>query len=329
MIVWPSWRSGSSSSSAVRIWATSISMWLNAGVPSVSTMWSASAAAWSRGESSSRPESTTRSSSSCVPVSWNGMSRSSPIARSTAGSLSMPTTFRPRSAKLRASGRPIRPSPTMATLVATDRTLGGLPPELLSQELPREAAQERGVVVEVARQEATRLLRDPVGPLEAAILHPRRRLRDPPGVEVERRADGAHDRHLEPLAHAGHPLLLTRHAGPDPQHVRPVAIDQLHDLVLLVRLEVAERGRVAAHDPQTGEVAPQVQRQLRQRALVAAAVEPDAVPLCGAAARVAAHQLGPVDAVREVLAQQVHRPHERHPVGHGERRPEQRLAHLG
>src|SRR4051795_3585810 len=246
MIVWPSWRSGSSSSSAVRIWATSISMWLNAGVPSVSTMWSASAADWRRVESSSRPESTTRSSSSCVPVSWNGMSRSSPIARSTAGSLSMPTTWRPRSAKLSASGRPIRPRPTMATLVAMPPTLGAAP-ELLPHELTREAAQEGGVVVEVARQQAARLLRDAVGPLEAAILHPRRSLRDTPGVEVERGAHGAHHRHLEPVAHARHPLLLARHAGPHPQHVRPVGVDALHDLLLLVRLEVAERRRVAAH----------------------------------------------------------------------------------
>ena len=38
MIDWPGWNSGKSSSSALRICEMSISMWLNAGVPSVSTM---------------------------------------------------------------------------------------------------------------------------------------------------------------------------------------------------------------------------------------------------------------------------------------------------
>src|SRR3954466_715010 len=158
-------------------------------------MWSASAAASRRSESSSRPEATTRSSSSWVPVSWNGMRRSSPIARSTAGSLSIPTTCSPRAAKLKARGRPIRPSPTMATLVATGGTLGtaaAAAPQLLLHELAREGGEECGVVVEVPGQEAAWLLGDPVGPLEPAVLHPRRRLGDATRVEVERCADGAH-----------------------------------------------------------------------------------------------------------------------------------------
>src|SRR3954464_13073597 len=114
---------------------------------------------------------------------------------------------------------------------------------------------------------------------------------------------GAHPRPLEPVAHARHPLLLARHAGPYPQHVRTVGVDALHDLLLLVRLEVAERRRVAADDPDAGEVAPgagegrrlpaddpdagevasQVQGELRERPLVAPAVQPDAVALLGAA----------------------------------------------
>src|SRR4051812_34304445 len=229
MIVCPSCRSGSSSSSALRICAMSISMWLKAGVPSVSTMWSAAAAAGRRSDSSSRPEATTRSSTSCVPVSWNGMRRSSPIARSTAGSLSIPTTCSPLSAKLRASGRPIRPSPTMATLVATGGTLGTAAPaaaarELLLHELAREGLEERRVVVEVAGQEAPRLLGDPVGPLEAAVLHPGGGLRDAPGVEVESGAHGGHHRHLEPVTHPRHPLLLARDARAHPQHVGAVGV---------------------------------------------------------------------------------------------------------
>ena len=92
--------------------------------------------------------------------------------------------------------------------------------------------------------------------------------------------------------------------------------------------EVAERGRVAADDLDARVVAAKVERQLGERALVAAAVEPHAVALLGAAARVAAHQLRPVDAVGKVLAEQVRGPYERHAVRDGQRRAEQRGAHL-
>src|SRR3954469_1282455 len=43
--------------------------------------------------------------------------------------------------------------------------------DLLAHKLAREGEQERRVVIEVARQQPTRLLRDPVSPLEAAVLH--------------------------------------------------------------------------------------------------------------------------------------------------------------
>src|SRR3954469_22284588 len=327
MIECPARNSGSSSSSGLRICEMSISMWLNPGVPSVSTMWSAAAAAWSRSDSSTRPDPTTRSSSSCVPVSWNGMRRSV-IARSTEGSLSIPTTWSPRSANVSASGRPTRPSPTMATLVATGETLGASSANLLLHELAREGRQERRVVVEVPGQQPTRLLGDPVRPLEPAVLHPGGGLRDAPCVEVEGGADGGHHRHVKAGAHPGHPLLLARHAGPDPQHVGPVGVDALDELGLLVRLEVAERGRVAADDPDAGVVAAQVEGELGEGALVAAAVEPHAVALLGAAARVAAHQLRAVHAVRQVLAEQVRGPDERHPVRDGQRGAEQRGLHL-
>src|SRR3954452_1204878 len=236
MIECPSRKSGSSSSRALRICEMSISMWLNAGVPSVSTMWSAAAAAWRCSDSSRLPDSTTLSSSSCVPVSWNGMRRSE-IARSTDGSLSIPTTCRPRSAKVSASGRPTRPSPTMATLVAMAVSLRAAT-NLLVHELARERRQERRVVVEVPGQQPARLLGDPVRPFEPAILHPGRGLRDAAGVEVECRADGGHHRHVEAVAHARHPLLLARNAGADPQHVGAVGVDALHELGLLVRLEL-------------------------------------------------------------------------------------------
>src|SRR5689334_21853657 len=181
-------------------------------------MWSAAAAASSRSDNDSRPEATTRSSTSCVPVSWNGI-RQSRIESSTRGSLSMPMTSRPRSANDSASGSPTRPRPTTATVVDMGRKptrSGPAAQELLAQELAREREQERRVVVEVARQQPARLLGDPVGPLEAALLHPGRRLRDAPGVEVECGAHGAQDRRVEAVAHARHPLLLARYARAHP-----------------------------------------------------------------------------------------------------------------
>src|SRR5690349_8029876 len=128
--------------------------------------------------------------------------RPSDRVASRALSLSTPITSAPRSANESASGSPIRPSPTMAALCV----MGWRLPAALAQELAREREHEARVVVDVARQQPARLLRDPVGPLEAAVLHPRGRLRDAAGVEVERGADGAHDGHVELLAHARHPL---------------------------------------------------------------------------------------------------------------------------
>ena len=86
-------------------------MWLNDGVPSVITICRACAASAARSETSIGP---TRSSSSCIPVSANGMrpSRSAPVR---SGSLSMPSTRSPRSANEIASGSPTRPSPMTET----------------------------------------------------------------------------------------------------------------------------------------------------------------------------------------------------------------------
>ena len=92
----------------------SISMCENEGVPSVNTMWRARAASATRSESSSRPLSRTRSSSSWAPVSWKGITPSRTEPRR-AGSLSTPTTRSPRSAKESASGSPTRPRPITET----------------------------------------------------------------------------------------------------------------------------------------------------------------------------------------------------------------------
>src|SRR2546428_4120316 len=117
--------------------------------------------------------------------------RPAPTCSSTRGSRSTPMTSRPRSAKESAKGRPIRPSPTIATRAGMTARLAGVAGRFaaaaLAQELPPEGRHEARVVVEVAREEPSRLLGNSVGPLETALLHPLRRLGDPPAVEVERR----------------------------------------------------------------------------------------------------------------------------------------------
>ena len=62
---------------------------------------------------------------------------------------------------------------------------------------------------------------------------------------------------------------------------------------------VAEGRRVAADDVDAGQAPAQVQGELRERALVAAAVQPDAMAALGAALAVAEHQLRSVDAPLE------------------------------
>src|SRR5215218_4752331 len=269
----------------------SISMCTCDGVWSVSTMWSARAASCTARVSSSRPPSMTRSSSSCVPVSENGIWRAESWSI-TGCRRSTPIVQRPRSANDSARGRPTRPRPMTATLASIERSLRA-PAQVLATERQHEARVE----VEVAREQAARLLRDPVDPFEAALLHPRRRLRDAPRVEVEGRADGAHHGHVEPRAHPRHPLLLLRHADADPQHVRARVVDLVDERVLLLFGHRPERRRVAARDVDPGMAAAQVQRELDERALVAPAVQPHAVPALGAAVAVAQHQLRPVYAV--------------------------------
>src|SRR5215216_1349071 len=169
--------------------------------------------------------------------------RPAPTCSRTAGSRSTPITSIPRSANESASGRPTRPRPTTATLSAMSGNLRSRS-ALLSQILARERQHEARVRVEVARQKAPRLLRDPVDPLEPAILHPGRGHRDAARVEVEGRADPAHHRHVEPVAHAGHPLLLLRDPNPYPQHVGPCLVDLANERLLLLVRERPERGRV-------------------------------------------------------------------------------------
>src|SRR3954453_11820706 len=110
----PSRRTGRRSSSAERMSRMSISMCEKDGVPSVITTCSACAASGTLSDRVRRPEARTRSSSSCAPVSSNGIVPPS-TARRRSGSLSTPWTRRPRSAKHRASGNPTRPRPMTET----------------------------------------------------------------------------------------------------------------------------------------------------------------------------------------------------------------------
>ena len=80
----------------------------------------------------------------------------------------------------------------------------------------------------------------------------------------------------------------------------------------------AERRRVAADDLQPGMAQPQHARELRERALVAAAVEVEALAGARGAGAGAVHQLRAVDAVLERVAERAQRPHERLAVRHRE-----------
>src|SRR4051812_18557105 len=206
-------------------------MWLKAGVPSVRTMWSASAAAATSGDRRRRPVGSTWSSRSWVPVSRKGIWPAAIESRMRA-SFSTPITSNPQSANVSARGSPTRPRPMTATRCCMRGRLRGSWVKPLGGELPRELHQEGRVVVEVARQQSTRLLGNPISPLETAILHPRRRLRDAARMEVEGGPHGGHHRHVEPLAHVRHPLLLLRHADANPEDVRAVAMDACDQLVL-------------------------------------------------------------------------------------------------
>src|SRR5215213_9426085 len=319
---WPSRSTGRRSSITPRTCEMSISMCTCDGVWSVSTMWSALAASCTARVSSRRPASSTRSSRSCVPVSENGIWpaeswSSTPCWRST------PIVRSPRSANDSARGRPTRPRPMTATLASMCGSLF-----TLAEVLARKHHHEARVEVEVAREQAAGLLRDPVDPLETALLHPRRRLRDAPRVEVEGGAHGTHHGHVEAAAHARHPLLLLGHADAHPQHVRPGFVDLGHESVLLRGRHRPEGRGIAADDVDARVALAQVKRELHERPLVAPAVEPDAVGALGAAVVVAEHQLGAVHAVLEVPAEQVRGPDHRHAVGQHERGAPERLTHL-
>src|SRR5215213_2475961 len=191
--------------------------------------------------------------------------RPAPTCSRTAGSRSTPITSRPRSANESASGRPTRPRPTTATFIGSRLARAAAP---LGKVLPGERGHEPGVRREIAAHQPPRFLPGAVDPLEAALLHPARRHRDPAGVEVESGPDADHHRNVEAVAHSRHPLLLLRHADADPEHVRAGLVDLARHRGLLVLAERPERRRVAAHYAYARVAPAQGERQLHERALV-------------------------------------------------------------
>src|SRR4051794_35133377 len=124
-------------------------------------------------------------------------------------------------------------------------------------------------------------------------------------MEVERGADADEHGRIEPRAHARHPLLLLGRADPYPYDVGPRSVYILSDPGVVGGVELAEGRRVAADDPQPRERLAQVQRELGERALIASAVEVEAGTAAGGSLGRVPHQVGPVDAVGQPVAEQV------------------------
>ena len=129
----------SRSSRTERMSRMSISMWENDGVPRVSTMSRARAASVAAALMVKVPAARTRSRTSWAPSSLKGMRPSASAARRS-GSLSMPMTSSPRSAKERASGSPTRPSPMTLTSASTAQ-----PPRRCATYWRRNPATKRGL----------------------------------------------------------------------------------------------------------------------------------------------------------------------------------------
>src|ERR1035437_163412 len=333
----------SRSSSAERMSRMSISMCEKDGVPRVITMWRARAAWARRAGGPSRPEACPRASSSSPSVSWNGMRPSRPAPRR-GGSLSIPTTSRPRSANDSASGSPTRPRPTTATSAVLCEGViqakgSGAPARrprsaaaasgAVAQILAEEGGHEARVVAHVARPQPPRLAREPVDPLQARSLHPVRRLGDEAGMEVERGAHPHEQGGAQAGAHRVHPALLLGLAGPHPHDRGSRAVDLRDHALLLLRRELAEGRREAPHDGQARETLEQAPAHELQRLLGATAIEVDRDLLTRRARTEVRHQVGAVDARGAWVPERAQRPHERLPVGHRERGAEHRVGHAG
>ena len=179
--------------------------------------------------------------------------------------------------------------------------------------------------MEVAPPQPARLLGEAEGPLEAEALEAVGRLALEAGVEVEGGADadqhGASSRSRIAAIHfscSGTPRPTQMTSAPEALSSAAIAVASSSSS--------SRNGRGAdAGDLQAGVAARQLVAQPLER-LLAAAVEEEARAGARGALAGVLHQVGPVDAAREVVAEQVHRPHERLAVGDGEVRRRARRA---
>src|SRR4051794_34222455 len=211
-------------------------------------------------------------------------------------------------------------APSIAAWLAT-----GAP---VLEQLPGEPEHEARVVDQVPPPEAARLLDEPERPLEPDALERAWRLALEAGVEVEGGADTDQHRRYEALAHGEHELLLEGDAEADPDHVGRRGVELAGDRVGLVAAQLAEGTRAGADDAQA-RVAPRELGAQRLERRLAAAVQEEGLAGAGGAPARLLHQVGAVDAAREVLAEQVHGPYERLAVGDREVGGEHRPAQLG
>ena len=225
---------------------------------------------------SSVPAAWTRSRTSWAPGSSNGMRASRTACRRSA-SLSTPRT-RQAAVGEREGEREADPAEPDDGDVGDMRSgiyrSAGVAKHAVAHVLPREARDEARVVARVAPPQAARLLRQAEHPLQAGGLHPRRRLRDEAGVEVERGADADEHGRVEAVAHRA-PSTSPAWARRCRPRRRPRCERFISATIASSSSlgEVAEGRRVAADDLHAGEAVAQVQRELDERALVAAAVE--------------------------------------------------------
>src|SRR5690606_6257081 len=147
------------------------------------------------------------------------------------------------------------------------------------QELHGSQGHEARVVVQVPLPEPPGLHGEAEEPLEAPVLHPRRRLLHAPRVEVERRPyPQLHQR--QPVLVSGHPALLLRAAEADEEDPDAGGEYVLHDPLVLLGRELPERRRVRVADVEVGE-APEELRLEAVDGLGRATVEPYGHALAG------------------------------------------------
>src|SRR6266571_2831239 len=109
----------------------------------------------------------------------------------------------------------------------------GLGEPLEPRELQQSEPQKRWVVIDVAAPQAPGLLPQPKSPLEPGGLHEQGCPLDATSVKIERGAHSDDDLGCQPGTHLGGPALLLRRPQPNPDNVRPGAVDLGSHVLLL------------------------------------------------------------------------------------------------